>query len=99
MKKSMRLIFILSCFLFGAVPPAQAARVYNLSDSAQLIEIKQDGGWKPFIIKPGENYSTIGNSWVRFAGREIYIEHFDEYTIWSQDVISPQRRHQMPGSN
>lgn len=70
---------------------AQAATVFNLSDAPKQIEVHGFNGFKPVDIPAWRKFSVPGNVNVRFNGREVYIQHNEEYAIWPDGTFGPQR--------
>ncbi len=92
-KKNIKL---LTLFLFASVAagsaPAKAAKIQNLSDKAETIEVESSEGFKPVVIPPGQGYDAMGQIKVKYHGREIRVEHNEEYAIWKDGTFGPQRR-------
>lgn len=80
-------------FLMLAVSHAQAAAVTNLSDHAQQVTITEAGGSaRQVMLQANETFRLPGKFWLGFAGREMRLEPYEEYAIWSDTVFGPQRR-------
>lgn len=76
---------------------AQAAVITNLSSKPQVVEVEQYGGFAPVSIAAGETYRMPGKLVVRFGGRVMYMEDYDEYAIWGDNDFGPQHR-EHPGT-
>lgn len=71
---------------------AMAGAISNLSDVQHVVEIQTSSGYIPHAIRPGEYFTIQGRAKVKFEGREFYLDHDMEYTIWQDGSFGPQRR-------
>ena len=78
--------------VFAGGSPALAAKIQNLSQENQTIEIRTSQGYQPVVLPPGRIYEALGYIRARFAGREVIIETGEEYVIWNKTDFGPQRR-------
>ena len=91
MKSLYQFIFslIFVCFFFTK---AQAAVITNLAEHTEQFEVQTSKGFEPVTIAAGETWRLPGIVRVRYRGREILINDVDEYALWGQDGLGPQRR-------
>ena len=90
MRRGAGLCIILGIFIFLG-DEAKAAVITNLSDKTQIIEQESFDGFSPVSIKPYETYRVPGQIKVRYAGYETTIEFDEEYAIWNDGSLSPQK--------
>lgn len=92
-KKYIKLFALLSFFaLVNLLPtPVKAAAIQNLSCSPQTIEIEFANGRRSIILPPGRTYDVLGALKTHYRGREVRIEHDEEYAIWDDGTFGPQR--------
>ena len=76
---------------------AHAAAIWNLTDKPVQFELETADGYKPFTIEPGRRYFQPGKARFRYQERIVYIEHHEEYAIWPDGAIGPQRRMRQRG--
>lgn len=70
---------------------AEAAVITNLSQKNQVIKESSPAGWETVSIAANETYRVQGRIKILFDGREITIGHDEEYAIWNDGTIGPQR--------
>ena len=93
MKQTLRIVLICLTLPFSGSKPALAASIINLSSQSQLIEVKEKGGFKPFLLESGRSFRIVGPATFRYNGSEIYIDFDEEYAIWKDGEMGVQRRH------
>lgn len=89
--KSKKLLLAGAIFMLGS-SGAEAAVISNVTDAPVTIEIKTADGFKPVVIETGRTWRTIGSAYVRYNGATTYVEDAQEYAIWKDAGLSPQRR-------
>jgi len=77
--------------LMGAVP-AYAAAITNLDKNTRHIVVIEGKDRKSVEIKAGETYRAVGQIKVMYHRYEIVIDSTDEYAIWSDGTLGPQKR-------
>ncbi|MDX1975602.1 MAG: hypothetical protein SFT92_08030 [Rickettsiales bacterium] len=65
----------------------------NLTEGAKTLAILDGNKAVSVTLAAGETYHAMGALRLRFAERELRIEHDEEYAIWDDATISPQRRY------
>jgi len=90
MRRGAGLCIILGIFIFWG-NEAKAAVITNLSDKPQTIEQDSFSGFKPVTIAHYETYRVPGQIKIRYAGYETTIEFDEEYAIWNDGSLSPQK--------
>lgn len=70
---------------------AQAAAVTNLADEAQTIEIADGNAWKQVTIAHWETWRSPFDVKVRYRGREFMMHFYEDYAIWKDGTMGPQR--------
>lgn len=94
----MRLLKTVGLFIFVFIVNsacselAQAAAIANLSPQVRRIEIKTARGFQPEDIEPGRTWRLAGRVTVRYDGEEYDIDQTEEYAIWNDGVLGPQKR-------
>lgn len=88
--KTLLYVCLISC-LPGM---AQAAAITNLTEKPQVIEIRVRDEFATYVIEPGRTFRTVGYIEVRQQGNERYthIRNNEEFAIWENGGIWPQRR-------
>jgi len=87
--------FIATALLASACvhsPHAQAAAISNLSDRPQTIRFSVWRAEREVTIQPGHTWRIAGRLTALYQGREIRIDDNEEYAIWKDGQIGPQRR-------
>lgn len=74
------------------VPSAHAAKIYNMSGVAQVVEIKTSEGFISVTIENNQLYQTAGAIDVRYNWREVRIDWRDEYVLWPDGGFWLQHR-------
>jgi len=85
---------LLLLFLFITVTgTANAADIQNLSGKPQTIEVKGESGeYETITVDSGDNYRLPGLMRVRRGEQEVTIHHDEQFVIWSDTVMGPQRK-------
>jgi hypothetical protein len=78
---------ILTCFYCSR---ASAAAITNLDDEPQTIMLECCGN-PSVTIAPCETWHMLGKAKIRYHGRELSIGVNEEYAIWKDGNIGPQR--------
>lgn len=81
-------VLILSLLVAGQ---AHAASITNLSDKEQQLQLETAQGWLPVVIKPNATWRENGQFRVRFNDREFFLNAYEEYAIWQDGYMGPQR--------
>lgn len=82
------LFLMVSCVFAGGV---QAAAITNLSDKKQVVDVESVHGYLPREIEVDRTYRAMGNIRVLFNGKITYIEAHEEYVIWPDGTLQPQK--------
>jgi hypothetical protein len=90
MRRGAGLCIILGIFIFLG-NEVKAAVITNLSDKTQIIEQESFDGFLPVSIKPYETYRVPGQIKLHYAGRETTIGFDEEYAIWGDGNLGPQK--------
>ena len=86
--------FAMLYLLFVALVPAyaHAAAITNLDEKAHELEANN----QKITIAAEETWRIPGEVTINYQGREIHMEETDEYAIWNDHELGPQR-HVNPG--
>lgn len=74
------------------VTPAYAVTIGNLSDHADTVDIKDTGGFKPYVVEAGHRLDILGPVTVRYAGMVKRLDAAAEYVIWNNGIFQVQSR-------
>jgi hypothetical protein len=69
-----------------------AATLINVDSQPKQFEFKQSGGYQTIDLAAGAIWRYPGNVWIRFNQREIMINADEEFAIWNDTTLGPQRR-------
>lgn len=69
-----------------------AAAITNLDTNARKVVLVEGSEYKSIEIKAGETFRRIGSLKVMYHGYEIVIDSADEYAIWKDGTLGPQKR-------
>lgn len=86
--------FLLLFFaLFLLLPvSSQAAAITNLRDETLIIGRKTSEGFVPVEIDAMATWRVPGNLTITYGGNEYFLWYYDEYAVWPDGTIGPQRR-------
>lgn len=68
-----------------------AAAVTNLDHTTHKIILVEGDGNKSIEIKAGDTFRLVGRIKLIYRDREIVIDSDEEYAIWKDGTIGPQR--------
>ncbi len=89
--KFTALLFLNFIGIFLMPLSAYAAKVANMTDMVQEIEVRTAEGYVPAKILPYRYFSQVGAFHVKYRHHELYLRENMEYAIWPGDVFGPQR--------
>jgi hypothetical protein len=71
---------------------AHAAAITNLSEEPRQIEMRSGSGYILYTIKAQETWRVPGKATIRYQNSEFRIDENEEYAIWRDGVLGPQKR-------
>src|SRR5688572_26800415 len=78
---------------------AQAAVITNLENAPVTIEVESGDGYKPVTIDSYATWRVQGKVRVRYKDRESWISNDEEYAIWQNSGLGPQKRSSQHGGH
>jgi hypothetical protein len=70
---------------------AEAAAITNLTPHEQVFELEEGNGFVRQAVAPGATWRVHARVWVRFGARAFLMGENEEYAIWNDGEIGPQR--------
>lgn len=88
----MKFTAVIAWFSVIYTQGALAAVITNLDETPRVIQKEEGGGFVPQEIKAGETFRVAGALKIRYNGRELRIDADEEYAIWKDGTLGPQKR-------
>lgn len=86
----VRVIFFAACII-GNASFAQAAAVTNLSSEDVVVQLKVADGLEEVIIESMRTWRKPGDVIFEYEGNDYRVLSYEEYAIWENGTIGPQR--------
>ena len=71
---------------------ANAMAITNLSGVPQTVEIRRSAEFEPIVIAPDATLRLMGRYEVRMNDHVKTINEDEEFAIWKDGLLQPQRR-------
>ncbi len=95
----LRLAALLLSVCIASPNAAYAAAIVNITDNDTPMEVKIGQEWKPITIRAGGRFFIRGDARFRWKNREVYIQYDEEYALWPDGMLGPQRKLRFLGAS